>query len=82
MRRVRFADASNGWVVGRYGYIFRTTNGGTTWTFLRQDWPLPVPCPPRIAYTPHWFGLDVVSTNEIWISGGMDDGTAVPVGTG
>ncbi|MCG3116672.1 MAG: PKD domain-containing protein [Candidatus Manganitrophus sp. SA1] len=78
MRRVRFADASNGWVVGRYGYIFRTTNGGTTWTFIRQNWPLPVPCPPRTAYTPHWFGLDVVSTNEIWISGGMDDGSGCP----
>ena len=78
MRRVRFADASNGWVVGRYGYIFHTTNAGATWTMLRQNWPMPVPCPPRTAYTPHWFGLDVLSTNEIWISGGWDDGTGCP----
>ncbi|TAK02841.1 MAG: PKD domain-containing protein [Candidatus Manganitrophaceae bacterium] len=78
MRRVRFADASSGWVVGRYGYIYRTTNGGTTWRLLPQNWPMPVACPPRTAYTPHWFGLDVLSANEIWMAGGWDDGNGCP----
>ncbi|MHB0977227.1 MAG: YCF48-related protein [Candidatus Aquicultorales bacterium] len=29
---VKFVDPNNGWVTGTYGYIARTTNGGTTWT--------------------------------------------------
>ncbi len=28
---VHFADAVNGWVVGKFGTIYRTTDGGTTW---------------------------------------------------
>jgi photosystem II stability/assembly factor-like uncharacterized protein len=27
-----FADASTGWVVGKDGFVRKTTNGGTTWT--------------------------------------------------
>ncbi|HZR46573.1 MAG TPA: YCF48-related protein, partial [Candidatus Manganitrophaceae bacterium] len=79
LRRVRFADPQNGWTVGRFGYIFKTNNGGATW----QDnvvVPNPVDCaanPVRKIgekYTPHWFGLDVQSAAEIWIAGGSDDG--------
>lgn len=29
---VSFADANNGWAVGDYGTVWRTTNGGTSWT--------------------------------------------------
>ncbi|QLQ06116.1 MAG: hypothetical protein HZY76_08705 [Anaerolineae bacterium] len=33
LRGVRFpVDASTGWVSGRYGALFRTTDGGETWT--------------------------------------------------
>ncbi len=31
LRSVDFADAQNGWLVGGYGYILRTTDGGKTW---------------------------------------------------
>lgn len=79
LRRVRFADPQNGWAIGRFGTIFRTSNGGTTW---RDNVviPNPVDCaanPVRKIgenYTPHWFGLDVQSATEIWIAGGSDDG--------
>jgi photosystem II stability/assembly factor-like uncharacterized protein len=31
LRAVSFSDAQNGWMVGGYGLIFRTTDGGKTW---------------------------------------------------
>lgn len=31
LRSVDFADAQNGWLVGGYGYILRTSDGGKTW---------------------------------------------------
>lgn len=80
LRRIRFADPQNGWVVGRFGTLYRTINGGATWTNPPQRPQNPVPCldgsgKQRQFYTPHWFALDVVSSQEIWIGGGWDDGT-------
>lgn len=80
LRRIRFADAQNGWVVGRFGTLYRTVNGGATWTNPPQRPMNPVPCQDgagnqRLHYTPHWFALDVISSQEIWIGGGWDDGT-------
>lgn len=34
---VCFPDASNGWISGHYGCLFRTSDGGDTWT--RLTWP-------------------------------------------
>ena len=34
MLDVWFKDANTGWVVGSYGQIFETTDGGTTWTLI------------------------------------------------
>ena len=31
LRSVDFADAQNGWLVGGYGYILRTSDGGKSW---------------------------------------------------
>jgi photosystem II stability/assembly factor-like uncharacterized protein len=31
LRGINFSDASNGWIVGGYGLILRTTDGGKTW---------------------------------------------------
>lgn len=79
LRRIRFADLSSGWVVGRFGSIYRTSNGGATWS-NNVKIPNPVDCaanPVRAVgqdYTPHWFGLDVLSPSEIWMTGGGDDG--------
>ncbi|MTV36023.1 WD40/YVTN/BNR-like repeat-containing protein [Duganella radicis] len=34
---VSFADERNGWAVGHWGVILRTTDGGETWTVQRSD---------------------------------------------
>jgi photosystem II stability/assembly factor-like uncharacterized protein len=34
---VSFVDASNGWAVGQWGVIVRTTDGGESWTLQRSD---------------------------------------------
>lgn len=34
---VSFADAKNGWAVGHWGVILRTSDGGETWTVQRSD---------------------------------------------
>jgi photosystem II stability/assembly factor-like uncharacterized protein len=31
LRGISFSDAQNGWIVGGYGLIYRTTDGGKTW---------------------------------------------------
>jgi photosystem II stability/assembly factor-like uncharacterized protein len=31
LRAIHFSDAKNGWMVGGFGLIFRTTDGGKTW---------------------------------------------------
>jgi len=88
LRKVGFADGRNGWTVGRFGYIFKTNDGGTTWRAIPQNStvrPLPIPCvypaghslagQPRTdvtSYNPHLFTLDVISPNEIWIGGGSE----------
>lgn len=34
---VAFVDASHGWVVGHWGVVLRTEDGGETWTLQRSD---------------------------------------------
>jgi len=31
LRDIDFYDANNGWIVGGYGLILRTTDGGESW---------------------------------------------------
>jgi photosystem II stability/assembly factor-like uncharacterized protein len=31
LRAIAFSDQQNGWMVGGFGLIFRTTDGGKTW---------------------------------------------------
>lgn len=88
LRKVGFADARNGWTVGRFGFIFKTDDGGATWRAIPQTSavrPLPVPCtypaghsqagqprPDVVSYNPHLFTVDVISPNEVWIGGGSE----------
>ncbi|PWA05678.1 YCF48-related protein [Flavobacterium psychrotolerans] len=37
MNAIQFTDANQGWIVGRNGKIFQTTNGGTTWTQISNS---------------------------------------------
>jgi photosystem II stability/assembly factor-like uncharacterized protein len=80
LQRIRFADPKNGWAVGRAGTLLQTVDGGATWTDPPQKPQNPVPCldgagAQRVDYTPHWYGLDLPSSREVWIAGGEDDGT-------
>ncbi|HET7152316.1 MAG TPA: YCF48-related protein, partial [Candidatus Kapabacteria bacterium] len=34
----QFLDDTNGWLVGNQGSIYKTTDGGTTWAFLKTGW--------------------------------------------
>lgn len=36
LRSIRFVDPQNGWAVGSGGRVFRTTDGGTTWTEQKE----------------------------------------------
>lgn len=88
LRKVQFADSDHGWSVGRFGFIFKTDNGGATWRTIPQNStvrPLPAPCvypswhskagqprPEVVSYNPHLFTLDVISPNEVWIGGGSE----------
>jgi len=79
LRRIRFADPNNGFAVGRFGYVFKTTDGGATWNLMPQNWPNLLPdCVIPAAgatyhftvYAPHLFGLDMLSANEVFVVGG------------
>lgn len=86
LRKIRFTpDGQTGFSVGRYRYIFKTTNGGQQWTLLPSDWRSPnwTPTPPCTdpdtgkpvtitfrAYSPHLFSVALLSANELFIVGG------------
>ncbi len=55
---IRFANANVGWVVGWDGLVGKSVDGGLNFTYQdlgRND--------------VHMFGLSIVSTSEVWISG-------------
>jgi|GEM_PF-3029171 len=86
LRKIRFTpDGQTGFSVGRYRYIFKTTNGGQQWTLLPSNWKSPnwSPTPPCTDpdtgqpvtihfndYAPHLFSVDLLSANELFIVGG------------
>ncbi|MEE8458880.1 MAG: YCF48-related protein, partial [Phycisphaerales bacterium] len=51
---IRFANHSVGWVVGNFGYIAKSTDGGLTW--VNHD----------IAATEHIISIHVVNEQELW----------------
>ena len=60
-----FLDKSNGWIVGQdastpsYGEIYRTTDGGTTWTLAFRD----------SVKNAHLDAIDFTDANDGWVSG-------------
>jgi photosystem II stability/assembly factor-like uncharacterized protein len=58
-KRIKFADAQNGWVMGE-GYNFlKTTNGGTTWTVMNPSY-----------YVDYVNDMAVLSPNKVIIVAG------------
>ncbi|TAK08942.1 MAG: PKD domain-containing protein [Candidatus Manganitrophaceae bacterium] len=88
LRKVQFFDGQHGWTVGRFGSIFKTSNGGSTWQEIPKNStvrPLPAPClyPPEhpnagqprpevTSFNPHLFTVDVITPNDVWIGGGSE----------
>jgi len=87
LRKVKFLNSQHGWTVGRFGYVFRTDDGGATWEPISQNYPRPLPYPcvypngdakagqPRpevTAYNPHLFALDIIAKDDLWIGGGSE----------
>ena|GEM_PF-6151377 len=88
LRKVQFIDSQHGWTVGRFGYIFKTNDGGNSWPAIPQTSdvsPLPAPCvyppgspnagqprPEVTSYEPHFFTVDVITPDEVWIGGGSE----------
>lgn len=58
---VWFANAKTGFAVGSYGFIFRTDDGGKTWT----DWAAHVPNPDRF----HLNGITEITGGALVIAG-------------
>lgn len=56
LKGVSFADASNGWIVGSNGMVFRTADGGSTWVKenISANW---------------WNAVSAVSANAAWVVG-------------
>ena len=95
LRKVQFVDSQHGWTVGRFGYIFKTADGGAHWQEIPQNStvrPLPAPCtypdgplagqprPAVTSYNPHLFTLDMISPNEVWIGGGSEGDEPCAIG--
>ncbi|HZR47051.1 MAG TPA: PKD domain-containing protein [Candidatus Manganitrophaceae bacterium] len=87
LRKVKFLNSQHGWTVGRFGYVFRTDDGGATWEPISQNYPRPLPYPcvypstdpnagqPRPAvtdYNPHLFALDIIAKDDVWVGGGSE----------
>lgn len=88
LRKVQFFDSQHGWTVGRFGYIFKTNNGGAAWQAIPQNStvrPLPAPCiypswhpqagqprPAVASFNPHLFTVDVITPDEVWVGGGSE----------
>lgn len=81
LRRVNFhRNGLDGWAIGRFRTIFKTTNGGKSWTEPPNTWRFPTPdgtctTPGGTTLTRmggHLFGLSVHPDNpkEVWVAGG------------
>lgn len=80
LRQVQFADENNGWAVGRFRTIYKTTDGGRTWRLLSNNWRFTTidgTCTtPGGATLPrmggHLFGLSVnpADPNDLFVAGG------------
>jgi photosystem II stability/assembly factor-like uncharacterized protein len=80
LRGIEFnQNGKDGWAVGRFRTIYKTNNGGTTWTQLNPKWPFPTKdgtCTTGQKKLDrmggHLFGLSMnpEKPTEVWVAGG------------
>jgi hypothetical protein len=58
IKDISFASPSVGYVAAELGKVWKTTNGGNTWTRIMN-----------LGYPYYWYGVDALSENDVVISG-------------
>jgi photosystem II stability/assembly factor-like uncharacterized protein len=67
---VFFTDSQRGWIVGEYGYIYHTENGGSTW--IRQECKEIIPEEPAEDFAspvPNLYAVNFTTPENGYISG-------------
>jgi photosystem II stability/assembly factor-like uncharacterized protein len=80
LRRIQFVDENNGWAVGRFRTIYKTSDGGRSWRLLSNNWKFTTvdgtcTTPSGMTLTRmggHLFGLSVNPSdpNDLFVAGG------------
>ena len=58
IKDISFASPTVGYMAGELGKVWKTTNGGNTWTLIMN-----------LGYPYYWYGVDALSENDVVISG-------------
>ena len=58
IKDISFASPTVGYIAGELGKVWKTTNGGNTWTQIMN-----------LGYPYYWYGVDALSENDVVISG-------------
>ena len=58
IKDISFASPTVGYIAGELGKVWKTTNGGSTWTQIMN-----------LGYPYYWYGVDALSENDVVISG-------------
>ena len=58
IKDISFASPTVGYMAGELGKVWKTTNGGSTWTLIMN-----------LGYPYYWYGVDALSENDVVISG-------------
>ena len=58
IKDISFASPTVGYMAGELGKVWKTTNGGNTWTLIMN-----------LGYPYYWYGVDALSEDDVVISG-------------
>ncbi len=58
IKDISFASPTVGYMAGELGKVWKTTNGGATWTLIMN-----------LGFPYYWYGVDALSENDLVISG-------------
>ena len=58
IKDISFASPTVGYIAAELGKVWKTTDGGNTWTLIMN-----------LGYPYYWYGVDALSENDVVISG-------------